>query len=84
MANIIAGGATPELPVDVLHDIGFSLAAYPLSLMAAAMQAMVTTLRDMRHGARTDQMDFVELRKRIGFDDYYETSENYGSSKRDT
>lgn len=82
MANIIEGGMTPDLPVDVLHDIGFSIAAYPLSLMAAAMQAMITTLRAMRDDSRPNQIDFVELRERIGFDAYYQASEQYSSEKR--
>ncbi|PTX55707.1 2-methylisocitrate lyase-like PEP mutase family enzyme [Litoreibacter ponti] len=82
MANIVEGGDTPDLPNAALHDIGYSIAAYPLSLMAAAMQAMVTTLRTMRDDQRPDLMDFTELRSRIGFDDYYETSERYGSSRR--
>lgn len=83
MANIVEGGATPDLPNGVLHDIGFSIAAYPLSLMAAAMQAMVETLRAMKGNERPGLMDFVELRRRIGFEDYYETSEQYNTSKRD-
>lgn len=83
MANIVEGGATPDLPNAELHEIGYAIAAYPLSLMAAAMQAMVTSLRSMRYDARPGQMDFVELRRRIGFDDYYEESEKYVSARRD-
>lgn len=82
MANIVEGGQTPDLSNAELKDIGYSIAAYPLSLMASAMQAMVTTLRAMRQDQRPGQMDFVELRKRIGFDEYYEASEAYASSKR--
>jgi len=82
MANIVEGGATPDLPNAALHDIGFSLAAYPLSLMASAMQAMVTTLRSMREDTRPGQMDFTELRNRIGFEDYYRASEQYASDRR--
>ncbi|SHH31380.1 isocitrate lyase/PEP mutase family protein [Marivita hallyeonensis] len=84
MANIVEGGATPDLPNAALHDIGYAIAAYPLSLMASAMQAMVTTLRAMRDDQRPNQMDFAELRDRIGFNAYYEASERYASSKRTT
>lgn len=83
MANIVEGGQTPDLTNEELHDIGYSIAAYPLSLMAAAMQAMVATLRSMRSDERPGLMDFAELRRRIGFDDYYETSERYSTSRRD-
>lgn len=82
MANILDGGETPTLPIDELGTIGFSLAAYPLSLMATAMQAMVESLRAMRNNERPGQMGFEELRRRIGFDDYYAQSERYGSSRR--
>lgn len=82
MANIVEGGETPDLPNAALHDIGYAIAAYPLSLMAAAMQAMVSTLRGMRGDTRPNLMDFAELRRRIGFDDYYATSDAYESSRR--
>ncbi len=82
MANIVEGGETPDLTNADLQDIGYSIAAYPLSLMAAAMQAMVTTLRSMRNDERPGQMDFSELRERIGFQEYYVASEAYASSRR--
>jgi 2-methylisocitrate lyase-like PEP mutase family enzyme len=84
MANIVEGGATPDLPNAALHDIGYAIAAYPLSLMASAMEAMVATLRSMRHDARPNQMDFGELRDRIGFNTYYDVSDRYRSDKRET
>lgn len=82
MANIVEGGETPDLPIAELHDIGYRLAAYPLTLMASAMQAMVQTLRKMKSDQRKGLMDFEELRGRIGFDDYYEQSEKYSSTHR--
>ena len=42
MANIVEGGLTPELSIEALQAIGYSLAAYPLTLLAAAMRAMTT------------------------------------------
>ncbi|MBK0398880.1 isocitrate lyase/PEP mutase family protein [Limibaculum sp. M0105] len=85
MANIVEGGETPDLPPAKLEDIGYRIAAYPLSLMAAAMQAMVETLDCLRRGTPRDEhlMSFSELRRRIGFDDYYAASERYASSRRD-
>ena len=79
MVNIVEGGETPDLPNAILNDIGYSLAAYPLSLMAAAMQAMVTCLQGMKNDQRPGRMDFVQLRERIGFDEYYKESEKYTS-----
>ena len=84
MANIVEGGETPDLPNAELHDIGYAIAAYPLSLMAAAMQAMTRTLQSMRSDQRPDLMGFQELRRRVGFEEYYATSEAYESSRRDS
>ena len=71
MANIVEGGLTPELKPDVLGEIGYSLAAYPLTLLSASMLAMRDTLRDMKSNRQTRLMDFLELRDRVGFEDYY-------------
>ncbi|WP_420334783.1 isocitrate lyase/PEP mutase family protein [Roseibium sp.] len=85
MANIVEGGETPELSHKELEDIGFAIAAYPLTLMASAMKAMTETLSKLKtDGDRAPlMMDFTELRDRIGFNDYYETSSRYETSKRD-
>ncbi|RME14515.1 MAG: carboxyvinyl-carboxyphosphonate phosphorylmutase [Alphaproteobacteria bacterium] len=83
MANIVEGGETPDLPPEALEEIGYRIAAYPLTLMSVAMQAMVDVLEAMKQGRpRTGLMDFAELRRRVGFDEYYETSERYASSAR--
>ena len=82
MANIVEGGLTPELSIDELEGIGYSLAAYPLTLLAAAMKAMTDSLRGMREHRTLQLMDFAELRERVGFNDYYETSAQYSSSQR--
>ena len=84
MANIVEGGLTPNLAMAQIREVGFQFAAYPLTLLAASMQAMKHTLELMRDDLpRSDQlMDFEELRDRIGFNDYYEASQVYESSRR--
>ncbi|WP_299477623.1 isocitrate lyase/PEP mutase family protein [uncultured Roseibium sp.] len=84
MANIVEGGETPELPHKELEDMGFAIAAYPLTLMASAMKAMTETLAKLKSDSdRTHlMMDFIELRDRIGFNDYYEQSARYETSRR--
>ena len=84
MANIVEGGLTPNIAMEQLRDVGFQFAAYPLTLLAASMQAMKTTLELMRDDLpRADKlMDFAELRDRIGFNTYYETSQVYETSRR--
>ena len=85
MANLVEGGETPVLPQRELEEIGFHIAAYPLTLMASAMKAMTDALAALKDDSdRTPLlMPFSELRSRIGFDDYYRVSESYASSKRE-
>jgi len=84
MANIVEGGETPDLPHRELQDIGYAIAAYPLTLMASAMKAMVKTLEQLKADEiRTPGlMDFSDLRQRIGFEEYYAVSAKYETSKR--
>ena len=84
MVNILEGGLTPMLPHTALKDIGFQIAAYPLTLMASAMRSMLSALEALKMDQdRSSQMlSFNELRKRIGFDDYYEVSGQYASANR--
>ncbi len=85
MANIVEGGETPNLTHEEIRDIGYAIAAYPLTLMASAMKAMALALNALHQD--TDRasmlMDFKELRDRIGFNDYYTVSSVYETSKRD-
>jgi 2-methylisocitrate lyase-like PEP mutase family enzyme len=85
MANILEGGQTPVLSHAALRDIGFAIAAYPLTLMSAAMQAMTGVLSALAQDSPRDDalMDFGELRRRIGFDAYYADSAAYASTGRD-
>ncbi|MDK3075310.1 isocitrate lyase/PEP mutase family protein [Sedimentitalea sp. JM2-8] len=84
MANVLEGGQTPVLSHAALRDIGFAIAAYPLTLMAAAMQAMTGVLAALAQDSPRDEvlMDFTELRRRIGFDTYYADSAAYASTGR--
>ncbi|MEP2703589.1 MAG: isocitrate lyase/PEP mutase family protein [Roseibium sp.] len=85
MANIVEGGETPDLSHKELQDIGYAIAAYPLTLMASAMQAMMQTLAKLKtdEDRTPDLMNFMELRDRIGFNEYYAVSSTYETSKRD-
>ncbi len=84
MANLVEGGETPLLPPAVLEEIGFAIAAYPLTLLSAAMRAMTEALEAMKAGRAPDRlMDFAELRRRVGFEDYYAEETRYARSRRD-
>ncbi len=71
MANMVEGGDTPILPPERLAEIGYSIAAYPLTLLASAVRAMEDALAALAAG-RTParQASFAELRALVGFPDY--------------
>lgn len=78
MANMVEGGETPILSNAELTEIGYAFAAYPLTLMSSAMTAMVGALQALKGDTpRNDLMDFAELRRRVGFDAYYENEQRY-------
>jgi 2-methylisocitrate lyase-like PEP mutase family enzyme len=83
MANLLEGGATPILPPARLEEMGFSLAAYPLTLLSAAMKAMRLALEGLKTGkAHADLLlDFAELRRVVGFEDYYEEESRYADRR---
>ncbi len=84
MANMVEGGKTPILPPERLHELGYSFAAYPLTLLSAAMKAIEDSLADMQGGTHPDGriMDFAKMRRIIGFDDYYAAEQRYDANTR--
>jgi 2-methylisocitrate lyase-like PEP mutase family enzyme len=85
IANIVEGGITPNLPMMELADIGYKLAVYPLTVMSSAMKAMTNSLNLLMKDEDRSEflLDFKDLRQRVGFNDYYEISSKYETSKRD-
>ncbi|MDC0227408.1 isocitrate lyase/PEP mutase family protein [Alphaproteobacteria bacterium] len=84
IANIVEGGITPNLTMKQLREIGYKLAVYPLTVMSSAMKAMTNSLNLlMKDQDRSDfLLDFKDLRRKVGFNDYYEISSKYETSKR--
>lgn len=83
MANMLEGGQTPILQPDQLAEIGFSIAAYPLTLLSAAMKAMNAVLAKLAAGRSAEEhlMDFADLREQIGFDAYHRKADELGARK---
>ncbi|MBB98937.1 MAG: carboxyvinyl-carboxyphosphonate phosphorylmutase [Rhodobacteraceae bacterium] len=83
MANLVEGGATPLLPHAELERIGYRLAAYPLTLLSAAIKAMQGALSEMASGRHPDAalLPFADLRKAVGFDAYYEEESRYADRR---
>ena len=77
VANLIEHGKTPLLPHDQLADMGYKIAVYPLTLLNVSIQAMQASLSALKNGEKTKVMDFDELTKAVGFDEYYKEEEKY-------
>eukprot|EP01134_Creolimax_fragrantissima_P004339 CFRG4339T1 len=86
MANMIEGGITPVLSQAKLGKIGYSLAAYPITLLSSALQAMTTSLRVIKDGGEPEMlmnresnpiMTFEEVKTIVGFDEYYAEEKRY-------
>jgi len=78
MANMVEQGLTPVLSPHRLEDIGYKIAAYPLTLQMAALKAMQTALGNLK--ARRHPrglMSFDTLKDMVGFPAYYEEEARY-------
>lgn len=81
MANMVENGDTPLLPPAHLEELGYRIVAYPLTLLSAAMRAMRESLEAMKAGRHPSDrlLDFAELRRMVGFDDYYAEEARYAT-----
>ena len=78
LANMVEEGDTPVLPPAELEEIGFKIAAYPLTLLLAATRAMEDALAALKDGRAADNLSsFAHLRAVAGFDDYFEAEKKY-------
>ena len=79
VANMVEGGRTPVLPAAELAELGYRIAAYPLTLLSSAVHAMQQALAALRDGLppAEGRVEFEELKRTVGFDDYYATEARY-------
>jgi 2-methylisocitrate lyase-like PEP mutase family enzyme len=71
LANLVEGGDTPLLAPAELEALGYRLAAYPLTLLSAAVCAMQDALRALADGTSPERrMAFEALRELLGFPEY--------------
>jgi 2-methylisocitrate lyase-like PEP mutase family enzyme len=81
MANLIEGGKTPNLPPAQLEALGYKIAVYPLTLLNVSIQAMRTALSSLARFERPAMvMDFEDLKKAVGFTEYYVEEARYGAT----
>jgi 2-methylisocitrate lyase-like PEP mutase family enzyme len=71
MANMVEGGDTPILSPARLEALGYTIAAYPLTLLSASIRAMDAALAALHSGRAPDNLlGFETLREIVGFPDY--------------
>ena len=81
MANMLEEGITPLLPPARLADLGYRIAAYPLTLLSSAIHAMRLALTDLAAGrTSTHRIAFDDLRTLVGFDAYDALLAGYADS----
>jgi len=78
LANMLEEGITPILPPQQLAEMGYKIAAYPLTLLNSAVFAMREALQELNQG-RTPQrrVDFREIQDLVGFAEYDRLLEHY-------
>ena len=78
MANMVEQGATPVLNPEHLARIGYKIAAYPLTLILAAIKAMEDALSSLMIGGQPGTAaSFEHLREIVGFPEYYQAEKRY-------
>jgi 2-methylisocitrate lyase-like PEP mutase family enzyme len=77
MANLIEGGKTPLLPHAELEAIGYKIAVYPLTMLNVSIVAMRAALAQLARGQATAAMTFEDLKRAVGFPEYYAEESRY-------
>lgn len=79
LANMLEYGTTPILPPKELKSIGYTMAAYPLTLLSASIKAMQVSLERIKIGEATDDLilTFAETKDAVGFTDYGKEENRY-------
>lgn len=79
LANMLEYGTTPILPPAELKSMGYTIAAYPLTLLSASINAMQQSLQLIKDGKPTDDviLSFKETKECVGFDEYSKEEMRY-------
>eukprot|EP00928_Gymnodinium_smaydae_P030950 TRINITY_DN22871_c0_g1_i1.p1 TRINITY_DN22871_c0_g1~~TRINITY_DN22871_c0_g1_i1.p1 ORF type:complete len:378 (-),score=58.79 TRINITY_DN22871_c0_g1_i1:96-1151(-) len=79
LANMVEGGKTPILPQRQLEKLGYTIVAYPVTLLSAGIKAQMEVLGRIREGVDHSQslLSWSELRETVGFEEYYAEDERY-------
>jgi 2-methylisocitrate lyase-like PEP mutase family enzyme len=84
MANLVEDGQTPLLPPKRLAELGYKIAAHPLTLLSTAARAMQDALAALASGKpvpRERRLAFAELQALVGFPEYDAESRRYAEEE---
>jgi 2-methylisocitrate lyase-like PEP mutase family enzyme len=71
LANMLEEGITPILPPERLAELGYKIAAYPLTLLSTAVHAMREALAELKTGRTPERrVDFRGIQDIVGFPEY--------------
>jgi len=81
LANMLEYGTTPILSPTELKKIGYTMAAYPLTLLSASILAMQRSLELIIKGQPTEDViaSFAETKDIVGFTQYFKEEDKYKS-----
>lgn len=82
VANMVETGKTPLLTLDELRELGFALVVSPLSLLFSSVQAVQTSLDQLRdegslRGHLDRLVDFDAFGRVVGLGEHYDTEQHY-------
>lgn len=83
LANMLEYGDTPILPPKELKEMGYTIAAYPLTLLSASIKAMEKALECIKEGMSTTELilPFSETKDVVGFTSYAQLEKRYTTSR---
>jgi len=71
LVNLVEDGVTPIPPLSRLEDLGYRIAAWPVTLLSASIRAMEEALEALAAGRPAPRrLSFRELQERVGFPAY--------------
>jgi 2-methylisocitrate lyase-like PEP mutase family enzyme len=81
LANMLEYGTTPILSPSELKQIGYTMVAYPLTLLSASIKAMQLSLDRIITGESTNDLitTFTETKDTVGFTQYSSEEKKYKS-----
>jgi len=85
LINLVEGGDTPILDYNEIKEMGYKIAAFPLTILSASMKATQDVLKNFKNNnfKQNNILSFEEIQEIIGFKDYFKLEKKYMNNKND-